>query len=85
MRTLVTATLLLSATSLLAQDASPSHAFDYDSKASLNVQEAGVEHARRVIRALIVRREAEQPEMTVMKPPFSVLMSHKVEARKRSR
>ncbi|HEY6945627.1 MAG TPA: hypothetical protein VI431_10850 [Candidatus Acidoferrum sp.] len=44
MRILLTAVLFLSATSILAQDAAPSHAFDYDSKAPLDVQEAGVEH-----------------------------------------
>src|SRR5713226_1242695 len=44
MRTFVAAILFLSATSLLAQDASPSHAFDYDSKAPLNIQEASLEH-----------------------------------------
>jgi dienelactone hydrolase len=44
MRTLITAMLFLSATSLLAQDTSRSHAFDYDPKAPLDIQEAGVEH-----------------------------------------
>ena len=44
MRILLTTALLLSATSLLAQDTAPSHAFDYDSKAPLDMQEAGVEH-----------------------------------------
>jgi len=44
MRTLIAASLFLSATSLLAQNTSPSHAFDYDPKAPLNIQEAGVEH-----------------------------------------
>jgi dienelactone hydrolase len=44
MRSFVVAILFLSATSLLAQDASPSHAFDYDSKLPLNIQEVGVEH-----------------------------------------
>jgi dienelactone hydrolase len=44
MRTFVAALFFLSATSLFAQDASPSHAFDYDPKAPLNIQEAGVEH-----------------------------------------
>ena len=36
--------LFLSATSLLAQGTSSSHALDYDSKAPLDVQEAGIEH-----------------------------------------
>jgi dienelactone hydrolase len=44
MRTLFTAILFLSATSLLAQDTGPAHAFDYDPKAPLSIQEAGVEH-----------------------------------------
>ena len=44
MRTLIAAILFLSATSLLAQDVGPSQAFDYDSKALLDIQEAGVEH-----------------------------------------
>jgi dienelactone hydrolase len=44
MKTIVAAILFLSATSLLAQDASPRHAFDYDSKAPLDIQEAGAEH-----------------------------------------
>jgi dienelactone hydrolase len=44
MRTFFTAILFLSATSLLAQDTGPSHAFDYDPKAPLDIQEAGVEH-----------------------------------------
>jgi dienelactone hydrolase len=44
MRTFFTAILFLSATSLLAQDTGPSHALDYDSKAPLDIQEAGVEH-----------------------------------------
>ena len=44
MRNFVAAILFLSATSLLAQDVSPSHAFDYDSKSPLDIQEAGVEH-----------------------------------------
>lgn len=43
MRTLLTAILLLSSTFLLAQGTGPSHAFDYDSKAPLDIQEAGVE------------------------------------------
>ncbi len=44
MRTSFVTILLLSATTLLAQDNGPSSAFDYDSKASLDIQEAGVEH-----------------------------------------
>jgi dienelactone hydrolase len=44
MRTFITAMFFLSATSLLAQDTSPSHAFDYDSKAPLDIQEVSVEH-----------------------------------------
>jgi dienelactone hydrolase len=44
MRAFIAAILFLSATSLLAQDASPSHAFDYDPKAPLNIQELSVEH-----------------------------------------
>ena len=44
MRILLAAVLFLSATSVLAQDTAPSHAFDYDSKATLDIQEAGVEH-----------------------------------------
>jgi dienelactone hydrolase len=44
MRKFLTGILFLSATSLLAQDAGPSHAFDYDPNAPLNIQEAGVEH-----------------------------------------
>ena len=44
MRTSLAAVLFLFATNLLAQENSPSHAFDYDSKAPLNLQEAGVEH-----------------------------------------
>lgn len=44
MRILLTAVLFLSATSVLAQETAPSHAFDYDSKAPLDMQEAGVEH-----------------------------------------
>jgi dienelactone hydrolase len=43
-RTFLTAILFLCATSLLAQDTGPSHAFDYDPKAPLDIQEAGVEH-----------------------------------------
>src|SRR5216684_3726798 len=44
MRTFFTAILFLSATSLLAQDSGPSHAFDYDPKAPLDIQEVSVEH-----------------------------------------
>ena len=44
MRSFVVAIFFLSATSLLAQNASPSHAFDYDPKAPLDIREAGVEH-----------------------------------------
>jgi dienelactone hydrolase len=44
MRIFVATILFLSAASLLAQDAASSHAFDYDPKAPLNIQEAGVEH-----------------------------------------
>ena len=44
MRGLVAAILILATTPLFAQDVSPSHAFDYDSKAPLKIQEAGVEH-----------------------------------------
>lgn len=44
MRISVITVLLLSAISLLAQDTSSSHALDYDSKAPLDVQEAGIEH-----------------------------------------
>ena len=44
MRILVITVLFLSATSLLAQDTSSSHAFDYDSNAPLDVQEVGIEH-----------------------------------------
>lgn len=44
MRILLAAVLFLSATSVLAQDTAPSHAFDYDSNAPLDIQEAGVEH-----------------------------------------
>ena len=44
MRILLTTVLFLSATPVLAQDTSSSHAFDYDSKAPLDIQEAGVEH-----------------------------------------
>jgi hypothetical protein len=38
MRTFIAAILFLSATSLLAQDTSPSHPFDYDPKTPLNIQ-----------------------------------------------
>jgi dienelactone hydrolase len=48
MRSLFTAILFLSAMSLLAQDTGPSRALDYDSKAPLNIQEAGVEHRGRI-------------------------------------
>ncbi len=44
MRSFIVAILFLSATSLLAQDARPSRAFDYNPKAPLDIQEAGVEH-----------------------------------------
>jgi dienelactone hydrolase len=44
MKSLAAVILFLSATSLLAQDASPAHAFDYDAKAPLDIQEVGVEH-----------------------------------------
>lgn len=44
MRILLTTILFLLATSLLAQDTSSSHSLDYDSKAPLEIQEAGVEH-----------------------------------------
>jgi dienelactone hydrolase len=44
MRKFAAAILFLSATPLFALDVSPSHAFDYDAKAPLNIQEAGVEH-----------------------------------------
>jgi dienelactone hydrolase len=44
MREFFTAILFLSATALLAQDTGPSHAFDYDPKAPLDIQEIGVEH-----------------------------------------
>jgi dienelactone hydrolase len=44
MRKFLTGILFLSATSLLAQGTGPSHAFDYDPKAPLDIQEAGVEH-----------------------------------------
>ena len=48
MRTFFPAILLLSATSLLAQDNGPSRAFEYDSKAPLDIQETGVEHRGKV-------------------------------------
>jgi dienelactone hydrolase len=44
MRTFVAVVLFLSATSSFAQNASPAHAFDYDPKAPLEIQEVGVEH-----------------------------------------
>jgi dienelactone hydrolase len=44
MRILPAAVLLLSATSLLAQDTGKPHAFDYDAKAPLDIQEVEVEH-----------------------------------------
>ena len=44
MRTFFTFFVFLFATSLLAQESAPSHAFDYDSAATLDIQEAGVEH-----------------------------------------
>ena len=44
MRTFLRALLFLFAMPLLAQDTAPSHAFDYDSKAPLDIQEVGVEH-----------------------------------------
>lgn len=44
MRIFVTTVLLFSASSVLAQSTAPSHALDYDSKAPLDMQEAGVEH-----------------------------------------
>jgi dienelactone hydrolase len=49
MRSFIAAILFLSATSLLAQDTSPSRAFDYDSKAPLDIQEASVEHRGNVV------------------------------------
>ena len=48
MRTFLTAVLFLCATSLLGQDSGPSHAFDYDPSAPLDIQEADVEHRRNV-------------------------------------
>jgi dienelactone hydrolase len=44
MRVFLTTILLFSSSSLLAQETAPSHAFDYDSKAPLDIQETGVEH-----------------------------------------
>jgi dienelactone hydrolase len=44
MRILPAAVLLLSVTSLLAQETGAPHAFDYNAKAPLGIQEAGVEH-----------------------------------------
>jgi dienelactone hydrolase len=44
MRTFTAAILFLSATPLLAQDTRPSHDFDCDAKAPLDLQEVGVEH-----------------------------------------
>ena len=44
MRKFLIVMLFLSATSLLAQDTDTSHAFDYDSKAPLDMQEVGVGH-----------------------------------------
>lgn len=49
MRKFLIALLFLSASSLRAQDAAPSHAFDYDSKAPLDLQEVGAEHRGRVV------------------------------------
>jgi dienelactone hydrolase len=49
MRTFFAAIVFLSATSLLAQDTSPSRAFDYDAKAPLDIQEDGVEHRGNVV------------------------------------
>ncbi|HEV1994943.1 MAG TPA: hypothetical protein VGR03_11480 [Candidatus Acidoferrum sp.] len=49
MRTFFTAIVFLSVTSLLAQDTRPSRAFDYDAKAPLDIQEAGVEHRENVV------------------------------------
>jgi dienelactone hydrolase len=43
-RTFLMTFFFLFATSLLAQDTALSHAFDYDPKAPLEIQEAGVEH-----------------------------------------
>jgi dienelactone hydrolase len=44
MRSFVAALFFLSAISMLAQDASPSHALDYDQKAPMDIQEVSVEH-----------------------------------------
>lgn len=44
MRISLTASFFLLVTSLCAQESAPLHAFDYDSKAPLDVQEVGVEH-----------------------------------------
>jgi dienelactone hydrolase len=44
MRTLTSLVFLLLASSLPAQQVEPSHAFDYNQNASLDVQESGVEH-----------------------------------------
>jgi dienelactone hydrolase len=44
MRIVLAAMLLVSATSLSAQSLDSSHAFDYDSKAALDIQEASLEH-----------------------------------------
>jgi dienelactone hydrolase len=49
MRTFFITILFLSATPLLAQDTGPSRAFDYDAKAPLDIQEAGVEHRGNVV------------------------------------
>lgn len=49
MRKFLIALLFLLASSLRAQDAAPSHAFDYDSKAPLDLQEVGAEHRGRVV------------------------------------
>jgi cephalosporin-C deacetylase-like acetyl esterase len=44
MRSFVAAVLFLSATALLVQNANHSHAFDYDAKAPLDLQEVSVQH-----------------------------------------
>lgn len=49
MRKFLIALLFLLASSLRAQDAAPSHAFDYDSRAPLDLQEVGAEHRGRVV------------------------------------
>ncbi len=49
MRTFFITVLFLSATPLLAQGTGPSRAFDYDAKAPLDIQEAGVEHRGNVV------------------------------------